>query len=97
MNRKEQTERIVEKLTKEAIGKMTYEELSEKIQKNSKNIKKDGTTLEEMVFTRIEQQINAMVENYEFKRRFVIDKNEIISKDEVREKIIKMQQYKNLL
>lgn len=88
MIRKEQTERIVEKLTKEALGKMTDEELIERIPKIS--LKKNGTTLEEIVFTRIEEQINAMVENYEFKRRFDIDKNEIITKDEAREKIINM-------
>lgn len=88
---KEQTDSIIEKITKEAIRKMTDKELSEKIQKKFKKIiKKDGTTLEEIVFTRTEKQINAMVGNYEFKRRFDIDKNEIISKEEAREKIIKM-------
>ena len=33
---KEQTDSIIEKLTKEAIGKMTDEELSEKIKKIQK-------------------------------------------------------------
>lgn len=86
---KEQTDSIIEKLTKEALGKMTDEELSEKIKKFKKNIKKDGSTLGEIVFMVLEEQINAMVENHEYKKRCGIGKNEIISKDEAREKIIK--------
>ena len=58
---KEQTDSIIEKLTKEALGKMTDEELIERIPKIS--LKKNGTTIEEIVFTRIEEQINAMVDN----------------------------------
>lgn len=88
MNLKENTDSLIEKITKEAIEKMADKESIERLPKIVP--KKDGATLEEIIFMKTEKQVNAMVENFEFKRRCGIDKNEIISKEETRDKIIKM-------